>query len=424
LFYKLHQLNFMNFLNFKNLKTYFFLFVIPLLFSACESDIDIKKEAEPIRLKVGMEKRVAQDNEFAWDLFKQVLDNTKEANTFISPLSVSIALGMTWNGADGKTKSEMESTLKMSGMSEKEINEYYQIMQNSLVKIDPSTKLNIANSIWYKEGYPIYKSFLDVNKEYFNAEVSALDFSNPKSLDIINNWCSEKTNGLIKDPLDRIPADAIMYLINAIYFKGIWSSEFKENDTSEKDFVSSSGKTNKVDMMQQEQTFNYFEDDKAQYLDMPYGNKAFSMTVILPKQKNTIESYLKDFDMDEWNRIVENLSPREVKVYFPKFKVQSKLELQDVLSIMGMPLAFDTEADFSRMSEGDLLISRIIHSTYCDVNEKGTEAAAVTVVEVGVTSMPLENPVFNANRPFIFIIREKSTGVILFMGKMGEVEKY
>jgi serpin B len=352
-----------------------------------------------------------------------VLDNTKEANTFISPLSVSIALGMTWNGADGKTRSEMESTLKMSGISEKEINEYYQIMQNSLVKIDPSTKLNIANSIWYKDGFPIYQSFLDVNKEYFNAEVSALDFSDPKSLDKINDWCSKKTNGLIKNPLDRIPADAIMYLINAIYFKGIWSSEFNSKDTSEKDFVTSGGKTNKVDMMRQEQTFNYYEDDQAQYLDMPYGNKAFSMTVILPKQENTIESYLKDFDADEWNAITESLSPREVQVYFPKFKVQSKLELKDVLAIMGMPSAFDGEANFSRMSENDLLISRIIHSTYCDVNEKGTEAAAVTIIEMKEMALP-ENPVFYANRPFIFVIREKSTGVILFMGKMGEVEKY
>ena len=413
----------MNFLNFKNLKPCFFLFVLPLLFLACEPDDDIRKEAEPIRLKVGMEKRVAQDNEFAWDLFRQVLDNTKEANTFISPLSVSIALGMTWNGADGKTRSEMESTLKMSGISEKEINEYYQIMQNSLVKIDPSTKLNIANSIWYKDGFPIYQSFLDVNKEYFNAEVSALDFSDPKSLDKINDWCSKKTNGLIKNPLDRIPADAIMYLINAIYFKGIWSSEFNSKDTSEKDFVTSGGKTNKVDMMRQEQTFNYYEDDQAQYLDMPYGNKAFSMTVILPKQENTIESYLKDFDADEWNAITESLSPREVQVYFPKFKVQSKLELKDVLAIMGMPSAFDGEANFSRMSENDLLISRIIHSTYCDVNEKGTEAAAVTIIEMKEMALP-ENPVFYANHPFIFIIREKSTGVILFMGKMGEVEKY
>jgi len=420
---KLHKSNFMNFLNFKNLKTYFFLFVLPLLFSACESDINIKKEAEPIRLKAGMEKRVTQDNEFAWNLFKQVLDNTKEANTFISPLSVSIALGMTWNGSDGKTKAEMESTLKMSGMSEKEINEYYQIMQNSLVKIDPSTKLNIANSIWYKKGYPIYKSFLDINQEYFDAEISDLDFNDSKSLDIINNWCSEKTNGLIKNPLDEIPANAIMYLINAIYFKGIWSSEFNSKDTSEKDFVTSGGKTNKVDMMRQEQTFNYYEDDKAQYLDMPYGNKAFSMTVILPKQKNTIESYLKDFDIDEWNEIVEGLTPREVQVYFPKFKVQSKLELRDVLSVMGMPSAFSGEADFSRMSENDLLISRVIHSTYCDVNEKGTEAAAVTIIETKEMALP-ENPVFYANRPFIFLIREKSTGVILFMGKMGEVEKY
>jgi len=311
----------------------------------------------------------------------------------------------------------------MSGMSVDEINEYYQIMQNSLTTVDRSTKLNIANSIWYKDGYPIYPAFLDINRKYFDAEVSALDFANPKSLDIINNWCSDKTNGLIKNPLDKIPADAIMYLINAIYFKGIWSSEFKKKDTSERDFTTANGASHKVDMMQQEQIFNYFEDEDAQYLDMPYGNKAFSMAVILPKQGNTIDDYLKSFDLESWSEIMQNLSPREIKVYFPKFKVKSKLELKNILATMGMPQAFTPQADFSRMSEIDLMISRIIHSTYCDVNEKGTEAAAVTIVEMIETAMP-QNPVFNVNRPFVFIIREKSTGVILFMGKMGSVEKY
>ena len=407
-----------------NSKSYYLLLLIPtLLFSACELNNDLQKEADPIPLKAGMEKRVVQDNEFAWDLFKHVLADTKEENTFIAPLSVSIALGMTWNGADGETKAEMESTLKMSGMSVDEINEYYQIMQNSLTTVDRSTKLNIANSIWYKDGYPIYPAFLDINRKYFDAEVSALDFANPKSLDIINNWCSDKTNGLIKNPLDKIPADAIMYLINAIYFKGIWSSEFKKKDTSERDFTTANGASHKVDMMQQEQIFNYFEDEDAQYLDMPYGNKAFSMAVILPKQGNTIDDYLKSFDLESWSEIMQNLSPREIKVYFPKFKVKSKLELKNILATMGMPQAFTPQADFSRMSEIDLMISRIIHSTYCDVNEKGTEAAAVTIVEMIETAMP-QNPVFNVNRPFVFIIREKSTGVILFMGKMGSVEKY
>ncbi|MCK9507813.1 MAG: serpin family protein [Pigmentiphaga sp.] len=399
------------------------LLLLLFLLLSCEfADINLP-DAEPVPLKIGMEKRVAQDNEFAWDLFKHVLADTKEENTLIAPLSVSIALGMTWNGAGGETKTEMESTLKMSGMSAEEINEYYQIMQNSLTTVDRSTKLNIANSIWYKDGYPIYPPFLDINRKYFDAEVSALDFTNPKSLDIINNWCSDKTNGLIKNPLDEIPADAIMYLINAIYFKGIWSSEFKKKDTSERDFTTADGTSHKVDMMQQEQIFNYFEDEETQYLDMPYGNNAFSMTVILPKQGNTIGDYLKSFDLESWSEITQNLSPREIKVYFPKFKVKSRLELQKTLAAMGMPQAFTPHADFSRMSERDLMISRIIHSTYCDVNEKGTEAAAVTIVEMIETATP-QNPIFNANRPFIFIIREKSTGVILFMGKMGSVEKY
>lgn len=164
------------------------LFLLSLLmFAACEQP-DVKlKDAEPIPLKAGMEKRVQQDNAFAFDLFRQVLiNNADEKNIFISPLSVSIALGMAWNGANGETKAEMATALKMSGMTEDEINEYYQIMLSALPEVDPSTKLNIANSIWYREGFPVKDEYLKVNSDYFNAEVSELDFTKPEALDIIN----------------------------------------------------------------------------------------------------------------------------------------------------------------------------------------------------------------------------------------------
>ncbi|OJV40529.1 MAG: hypothetical protein BGO29_10460 [Bacteroidales bacterium 36-12] len=407
------------------MKIKFFLcfLVLPFIIS-CDQLSDDQQEVKAIPLKASMQKRVQQDNDFSFDLFKKVLTESEEKNIFISPLSVSIALGMTWNGAAGNTKTEMETALKMSGMTVKDINEYYQILLTNLPKVDKSTQLNIANSIWYKQGYPVKSDFLKINTDYFNAEVSDLDFSDPKSLDIINNWCAKQTNDLIKEPLDEIRADAIMYLINAIYFKGIWTKQFDKKLTYDANFYAEDNITTQVKMMQQKDSFKYAEDENAQYLDLPYGNKAFSMTVILPKDKKTTTEVLNSIDTAKWNAIV-NSSSQEVRVYLPKFKVQAKYLLNDALKSMGMAEAFTDRANFTGIADADLSISRVIHSTYCDVNEEGTEAAAVTIVEIRETSMPIDNtPVFNANRPFIFVIRENSTGIILFMGKMGEVEMY
>jgi serpin B len=401
------------------------LLLLPLLlFAACEEPAVKLNDANPIPLKVGMEKRVQQDNAFAFDLFREVIaTNMAEKNIFISPLSVSIALGMTWNGAKGETKSEMESALKMSGMTEDEINEYYKIMLAALPEVDPSSILKIANSIWYREGYPVKPYFLQVNQNYFNATVRELDFAKPEALKTINDWCAEKTNNLIKEPLDNIPGDAVMYLINAIYFKGIWAKMFDAKKTSVRDFYAEGGAAVKVDMMNQQDTFAYSSDALAQYLDMPYGNKAFSMTVILPNEGKSTDDVLKSMDTKKWNAIISGMTSREVQVYLPKFKTKGKYELKESLKRMGMVKAFTGEADLTGIADADLLISRVIHSTFCDVNEKGTEAAAVTIVEIREKSMPVI-PEFNANRPFVFVIREQSTGVILFMGKMGLVDRY
>lgn len=393
------------------------------LFSACEQ-ADVKlKEAEPIPLKAGMEKRIQQDNEFALDLFRKTIASTDEKNVFISPLSVSIALGMAWNGADTETKSEMATALKMSGMTVDQINEYYQIMQTALPDVDPSTRLNIANSLWYRQGFALKSDYLQVNRNYFNAEIRELDFGKAGAVDTINQWCALKTNNLIKEPLDHISPEAVMYLINAIYFKGIWVKQFDKKKTFETNFYAEGGEQVRVNMMQQLDTFVYYQDDLAQYLDMPYGNKAFSMTAILPKEGKTTNDVLNTLDLQKWGSVVSLMTPKKVHVYFPKFKTKGDYELKGPLMEMGMLKAFSEEADFSRISNWKLFISRILHSTYCDVNEEGTEAAAVTIIEFELTSMP-DYPVFNANRPFVFVIREKSTGVILFIGKMGQVELY
>ena len=388
-----------------------------LLTSCTEPDV---KTAGDIPLKVGMEKKVAQDNDFSFDLLRQTIaNNSNERNVFISPLSMSIALGMVRNGAGGATRKEIEEALQISGLSNDEINEYYKIMREGLLSVDPKTKLNIANSIWYRTGFPVKEPFLNVNRMYFNAEVRPLDFSEPGAVDVINDWCAKATNNLIKKPLDRISADAMLYLINAIYFKGIWVKQFDTKKTYEADFLAEDGTSSKVQMMNQKDTFLYAEDDKAQYIDLPYGNKAFSMTVVLPKDGITTGQVLEDLNANEFNRIYASLREQEVSLYFPKFKLENKYEMKNPMIALGMKQAFSDEADFSPISDVKLLISRIIHSTYVEVDEVGTEAAAVTIVEFETTSMPM-NPFFVANKPFLFLIREKSTGVILFAGKKGK----
>jgi serpin B len=407
------------------------LLVIAFLTISCTAGNDpinqIPKDADSIKLTTAQTEKVNRDNIFAFDLLKKTIAASGETNVFVSPLSVSIALGMAWNGANGQTKTEMETALKMSGITVSDINSYYKIMQSTLPGIDPTTKLNIANSLWYKTGFPVKSDFLKVNTDYFGAYVKELDFSKAWAVDTINNWCAKKTNNLIQKPLDQIPVDAVMYLVNAIYFKGIWRKHFETKDTKEADFTNELNNVVKVNMMYQKDTFAYAADNYAQYLDMPYGNKAFSMTVILPKDGKTTDDVLNYMTTDVWNNRLQTMPIKEVEVFLPRFKTENKFLLNDPLKKMGMNTAFSDKADFKNIADTSLYISRVLHDTYVEVTEKGTEAAAVTIVEIGVTSMPLDpppTPIFRVNKPFLFVIREKSTGVILFIGKMGNVVKF
>ena len=411
------------------MKRIYQLILIVLFTAGCSRQndliIQVPDEAKTIQLTANQGKRVTQDNEFAFDLLKKTITASGETNVFVSPLSVSIALGMTWNGAIGTTKTEMEAALKMNGMSATDINDYYRIMLSTLPSIDPTTKLSIANSLWYRTGLEVKPDFLKVNSDYFNAYIKQMDFSQAWAKDTINNWCAKKTNDLIKNPLDKISPDAVMYLVNAIYFKGIWRKHFETKNTQEANFTNEFGNQVKVNMMYQKDTFNFVQDDNAQYLDMPYGNNAFCMTVILPNDGKTIDNVLNYLTTDSWNNTIKYSQTKVVEVYFPRFKTQNKFLLNDPLKNMGMNLAFTDNADFTNIANAPLKITRVLHDTYVEVTEEGTEAAAVTIVEVGITSVlnaPI--PVFRVNKPFLFVIREKSTGVILFIGKMGNVDKY
>lgn len=410
------------------MKNLLLLFIALTLFAGCNNnEPDQGKEPGTINLTSAQKQRVVQDNDFSFDLLKETIKNSDESNVFISPLSVSLALGMLRNGAVGTTKTEMEAALKMSGLSDSEINEYYRLMQSNLPGMDPKTKLSIANSIWARDdiSFKVKPEFLKTNSDYFNAYFKVMDFNQTWALDTINSWANRKTNGLIPKVLTDIDSSIMMLLMNAIYFKGTWVTQFDKKATSEYAFTNEFNAQVKVNMMNATDTFAYASDDKAQYLDMPYGNKSFSMTVILPTATKTTDDVLIQLNSSSFSKIVSEMKVQKVHVFFPRFKVKNTFMLNAMLQSMGMKKAFQENAEFDGIaSMKPLFVSFVQHDTYVEVTEEGTEAAAVTTIGVGTTSVGPTEPYFIANKPFLFVIRERSTGVILFVGKMGNVEKY
>ncbi len=400
------------------------IFVFTFLLASCTPDEDpftpVPKDEKTFQLNESLQPKIKQDNTFAVDLFKEIYKNAKKdnkENVFISPLSISMALSMTLNGADGQTREDMEAALRISGFSADQINDYCKTLREGLISIDPQTEVAIANSIWYRNGFPVEKTFLELNKSYFDAEVNEADFS-PNTVTRINNWCALHTNDKIKEILQEIPTEAMMYLINAVYFNGIWQYKFNKDDSSGGYFFGED-EAQEVTMMKQKNEFDYAEDGVARYLVLPYGNGSFNMVVMLPKNGKTTDDVVDNLNPDYWTTAV---SKKEMKLKFPRFKVECEYKLKDVLSDMGMGLAFTNAADFSKISSNSrLAISEVVHKTFVEVTEDGTEAAAVTLVEMANTSVIEDKSLYEVNKPFVFAIQEKSTGVILFMGKIGKV---
>ncbi len=414
-----------------NLKITSFLFALSILFAAnsCEQDIQIEnineKLADPIKIELNSVENsmLKSDQTFAFEFFSKVYaEEQKEddLNFMVSPFSLSMALTMTWNGSDNETKLAIQRTLKMDDMSDQEINNYFKKLKESFEKTDPSTKMAVANSIWTNKSIKILPEFASLNKNYFNATVDAVDFSDPNSAQKINQWADDKTNGLIKKVIEETNPQALMYLLNALYFKGIWTSKFDAKNTSKMNFINEKGQSRKVDMMYQNHYYNYANDETMEMIELPYGNQAFSMLVLLPKQGRIIADITRTLQIkDYWNNMKNSLHGTNVDVFIPKFKTEYSKELNSVLKDMGMGIAFSPDnADFSRMSATSSFISFVKQFTYIATDEVGTEAAAVTVVGMMTTSLPLtpQKVTFKAERPFIYMIQEKSTGSILFMG--------
>jgi len=384
--------------------------------TSCIKGDESKEPAEPIILTTKQGEKVAADNAFAFNLFREVATSDDKTNAFISPLSVTMALGMLYNGASPDARSEMATALGIQNFSDKEINEYYQTISKSLLHIDPLTQLSIANSIWSEKTFSVKQSFIDINKKYYDAEVQSLDFRLKSTLDAINKWCAIKTNNKIEIILDEIPDDAVMYLINALYFKSKWKNPFDKQNTKNEDFFLENGAHKSVSMMNQTSTFPYYTNDMLQCIEMQYGNEAFSMMVLLPSEAKTVDDVVEYLNHQTWNNIITHLHSSKIFVKIPRFKQECEFSLVDPIKNLGMNLIFQTGGNLNGIADDRLLcVFEIKHKTFVEVNEEGTEAAAVTSIGIEKASMP---PSFIANRPFIYLIKEKSTGAILFIGRI------
>lgn len=385
-----------------------------LLVLGCDKD----DEPRPLELPLKAGQVIESDNAFGWKLFKQVLDRAEaDENVMVSPLSVSLALTMTYNGAEGDTRIAMEQAMEMSDLSREETNDMNRQLVAALLAHDPNVTLEIANSIWYRDDYTVNPDFIQTNQTYYDAAVSALDFADPETIRIINDWVAGKTHQKIDRIVEEISPESFMFLINAIYFKGNWRYEFDERDTRDGEFYITDDQSVTVSMMHQEADLSLLRRDGFSAIELPYGKGGWSMFVFLPDEGRSVDVILSQLDPDSWKEWVDGFSPAtEVNLMLPKFTFDYETSLADALKSMGMEVAFSQAADFSGMLDGGgLLISDVKHKTLIEVNEKGTEAAAVTSVEMELTSI---GNFFYVNRPFLFVIAEKASKAVLFAGRV------
>ena len=371
----------------------------------------------PRSLTAGEQKIVSASNDFSFSLFRQLSLAQKDTNVFASPLSASMALGMAMNGASGATFDQMRSSLAFGSATEAEINASYSSLITLLRELDPTVDFRIANSVWYRTGFPFMQSFLDLTKAAFDAQVTGLDFANPASVGTINAWVSAATGGKIPTIIDKIDSDHVMFLINAIYFKGSWRERFDAARTRDAPFHGVGGDRT-VKMMHRHGKMRFQSTADFSAVDLPYGNSAYTMSVLLPHVGKSVETLAASLQGGAWTTWMSQFNDVTIDLALPRFKLEWERVMNSDLKALGMRDAFvPNGADFSRMSSRgkELYISIVKQKTYVDVNEEGTEAAAVT--NVGVSTVSL-GPQMIVDRPFIFVIRERLTGTIVFVGKI------
>jgi len=369
-----------------------------------------------------VDKSVVEANtRFAVMLVKELQKEQGGKNIFVSPLSVSIALAMTYNGSNSSTKEAIRSVLGLDGMSDEAINVGFQQLINSLLNVDKDVSLDISDSVWIRSTMApaVNADFTNTLSRYYGTGVYSRPFDS-STIDEVNSWVSRETSGKISKLLDKIEPDNVMFLINAIYFKGSWVSEFDAALTQKADFTTADGSTVKVDMMRNHGRYLYYGDDAVQVARLPYGRDKIAMYVFLPADDVSLESFTSSLSRDKLEAYLGKLSSTELQLQIPRLKLEyGKVDLKDALTSLGMGIAFDSaSADFSKIADvrpQRLYIAFVDHKALIEVNEKGTEAAAATNVGVSLTSVPTSTP-FLVDRPYMFIIRDDRSGTMLFSG--------
>ena len=405
------------------------LFVGAILMAGCQGNPAVSKTDSTDKTEktspVVDERLVAANTRFGFKLLGELAKRDAGKNIFVSAPSVAIALSMTFNGADGTTKDAMASTLELQGMSLDDINRANLALKTMLENPDSAVALSIANSLWARAGLPFNTDFMQRNRDFFAARVTNLNFDDPGAALTINRWVSdntkEKINQIVNAPID--PA-TILFLINAIYFKGAWTYEFDKKKTVDGRFTNLTG-GKMHPMMHQSGEYPYLKGDDFQAVNLPYGKGRVSMYIFLPDEDLSLAEFQRRLNAGSWNDWMSRFRQREGDIALPRFKLEYEANLNDVLKALGMEIAFDGgRANFGKMfpitATQNVYISKVKHKTFVDVNEEGTEAAAVTSVEVGITIIrePQQRFRFIADRPFFFAIRDNETGTILFMGSI------
>lgn len=396
----------------------------PATMTSCERTKNDTPPGDPVQIELSLKQKeiVESANKFAFDLFLPIITERKGAeNIMISPFSVASALSMTLNGAGGETFEAMRTALRYDGKTIEEINDTYLKLMKDMVPVDPRVIMEIANSVWVEKRLVVKQPFIDALKTWYLAEAKNIDVKDPGAVDMVNRWIEEKTHDKIQKMLDNLNPDLAMLLINAVYFNGKWRYQFDTKETKDKPFYLTPDSQVEVPMMFQNEKFAVTRSENATLVELPYGQGNYSMVVMLPDEGVSTSTAAAAITPEKWSEWMANLAngTTEVDLSLPRFKYEYKRTLNDDLAALGMGIAFTMSADFSSISDQSLMISRVLHQTFIETNEEGTEAAAATVVEMVLTSMPMVTTV-NINRPFLYFIHETTTGTIVFMGQVAD----
>jgi serine protease inhibitor len=415
----------------KNYSAVFYTLLILLISSCAKTNTIPNQKTEIIVLPPNGPSVINSSNRFAFDFFRATLQKDVESNNkLISPLSIYLALSMVCNGANNATKDSIANTLRLDGIDINSLNSLCHTLISSFPGEDNRVQLSIANSIWYRQNsYKPLSSFLNIVESNYKASINPLNFNDPNSVKTINNWVAQKTNNKISQVIQSISTDDLMYVINAIYFNGAWKYAFNTSNTTKDVFYLQDGSTRSVPFMKQKITTKMFANNAFTLIELPYGGgKSFSMYLLKPtNQQESLKTFALSINEYILKDAINKMDSFSFELQIPKWEYSYELkDMRSELSMLGMGIAFGDGADFSKLydpQQTSVHISKAIHKAYIKVNEEGTEAAAVTIIGIGVTSFPALPSVLKIDHPFLYTIIEKQTGAVLFLGTVNDPSK-